>query len=58
MTLTYIKRIRNPHKQRYAMDYACYIQEKGHLPEPDTKDYNISYMAAQAVRNMLSELMK
>ena len=58
MTLTYIKRIRNPHKQRYAMDYAVYIQEQCRIPEPDTSSYNISYMAAQAVRTELHELMK
>lgn len=63
MVLSYIKRIRNVNKQRYAMDYAIYLQENhnfeviGDINEPDYHTYNITCMAAQVVRTELYKLM-
>jgi hypothetical protein len=44
---SYVKRIRNPEKRRYAQAYLAYLTGG---PKPDTADYRLSYMGAQAVR--------
>ena len=52
----YISRIRNLEKRRYAQDYANFITGGG--TEPDTSQYQLSEMGAQAVRMQLAEISK
>jgi hypothetical protein len=55
--LTYIARIQNPEKRRYALDlFSHYFYDT--LKQPDTSDYNLSYMGAQAVRLALAEHLR
>ncbi len=49
----YIRAIRNTDKREYAVRYLDYLRAYGADPEP----VNISYMAAQAVRMRLHQLI-
>jgi len=49
----YIEKIRNPVKREYAKQYWLFL--KGQVAQPEYS--GLSYMAAQAVRLRLSELM-
>lgn len=51
--MRYIGRIRNKGKQDYALAYYKYRTEC--KSEPDYHSFNISYMAAQAVRQQVNE---
>ena len=52
----YVARIRNPEKKRYATDWANYAI--GFQPHPeDHHSYNLSYMAKQAVRMQIGEIL-
>ncbi len=55
-TQSYIGRIRNKEKRRYAYDYLYHLRDGN--PEPNTKDYNLSYMAMQDVRMELHNRIK
>lgn len=52
----YILRIKNPGKRRYAHDFLKHARGSG--KEPAREIYGISYMAAQAVRMHINELLK
>jgi hypothetical protein len=53
--LRYISHIRNKNKQAYAFKFREYLWHR--IPEPDSKSFNISYMAAQAVRLELHRIL-
>ncbi len=51
---SYVKRIRNKEKKRYAQAVLRHLM--GYAQSPDSSTYNISYMAAQGVRLELQDL--
>lgn len=51
---SYIKRIRNEDKRKYAEAYLDYVSGKG--DHPDSKDFGLGSMAAQGVRLQLKEM--
>lgn len=52
----YVKRIRNNAKRAYAWAWLHYY--KGEWPQPKDENFNLSYMAKQAVRMNLFDLLK
>ena len=58
---SYIARIRNPEKRRYADDFwgAMYREAAGQGTNyPDTATYKLGTMGAQAVRNRISDVIE
>lgn len=61
----YISRMRNPRKRAYAWHYSRWLfgqrcrtpEAQSNYPEPDWRDANLSYTAAQAVRMEVRRLM-
>ena len=53
----YIESLRHPGKKRYAKDYYQWIRAGRVGDSPEYSHLNISYMAAQAVRMSLSEIL-
>lgn len=52
----YVNRMKNQRKKAYGQEYMAYLLGKRN--EPDYKDYNLSYMGAQAVRIGLMNIQK
>ena len=56
-TARYINRIRNKAKKRYAKEYLAWLMNRCNGKEPERIPYGLSYMAAQAVRMDLRDLV-
>ena len=50
----YVRSIRNPGKRAYGADWILFL--RGWRPEPDWREYECSYLAAQGVRHRLPAL--